>query len=362
MAKVTPLVSVLMPVYNGAKYLEPAIKSILNQTFTDFEFIVINDGSIDNSEEIIKSFNDERIRYILNEKNLRLINTLNKGLKLAKGKYIARMDADDIAREDRFEKQFYFMETNPDVGLLGSYYYTFSDNENILVEHKTPYLKDCGLRFRLLFSSTLRHPVSFFRTSVLQKGNITYDLNYLHSEEHRFWVEIAKYSKVASIPEFLLKFRLHHGSVTSNDKAQQIQADSEVKIRTEQLEPLIGHLDNEKSLLISEFLEFFRFDRNKFLERSKQYSLEEIIILNEIILSILEENKKKKVWDEDLLKRMFLGKLKDILIHHSHLGLTSFKLYSAIANDIPFGFKIKFLIKCFLRKNIGLNFYLTSNY
>ena len=111
-----PLVSILMPVYNSEKYLREAIKSILNQTFTNFELIIINDGSTDNSLKIIKSFKDNRIKIIKNKGNLGLIKTLNKGIDLAQGKYIARMDADDIAMPKRLEKQIAFFNENPDYG------------------------------------------------------------------------------------------------------------------------------------------------------------------------------------------------------------------------------------------------------
>ena len=113
-----PLITVLMPVYNGEKYLQQAIESILKQTFTDFEFLIINDGSTDNSENIILSYDDSRIRYIKNEENLRLIRTLNKGIELAKGKYIARMDCDDISLPYRFEKQLKEFQNNPHLDMV----------------------------------------------------------------------------------------------------------------------------------------------------------------------------------------------------------------------------------------------------
>ena len=121
-----PRVSVLMSVYNTEEdFLRDAIKSILNQTFTDFEFLIINDGSKNNAEEVILSFNDDRIKYILNEKNLGLIDSLNKGLSLAQGEYIARFDSDDISSNKRLEKQVEFMDKNPNVGLLGTQYESF---------------------------------------------------------------------------------------------------------------------------------------------------------------------------------------------------------------------------------------------
>jgi len=115
-----PAVSVVMPVYNGEKYLRESIDSILNQTYTDYEFIIVNDGSNDKTEEIILSYNDNRIRYIKNEKNLQIVKSLNRGIELAKGRYIARMDADDISLPRRFEKQITFMENNLEIGVCGT--------------------------------------------------------------------------------------------------------------------------------------------------------------------------------------------------------------------------------------------------
>ncbi|MFT5919102.1 MAG: glycosyltransferase involved in cell wall biosynthesis, partial [Granulosicoccus sp.] len=115
-----PLVTVLLPVYNAEKFLEQAIRSVLDQTFTEFEFLIINDGSTDRSEEIIVSFNDSRIRYIKNETNLKLIKTLNKGIEFASGKYIARMDADDISLPTRFEQQVALLEKQPEIGVCGT--------------------------------------------------------------------------------------------------------------------------------------------------------------------------------------------------------------------------------------------------
>ena len=128
MIESSPIVTVLMPVYNAEKYLAEAINSILNQTFTNYELLIINDGSTDKSEEIILKYSDKRIRYIKNDKNIRLVATLNKGIELAKGKYIARMDADDISVPTRLEKQITLLENNEDIGVCGSFLYVFGEN------------------------------------------------------------------------------------------------------------------------------------------------------------------------------------------------------------------------------------------
>ena len=124
-----------MPVYNAERHLSESIKSILNQSFSEFEFLIINDGSSDGSREIIKSFNDSRIVLHDNNRNFGLTKSLNIGLNLAKGRYIARMDADDISYQNRLEKQYQFMENNPDIGFCGTWYKKIGDSSKIL---KTP--------------------------------------------------------------------------------------------------------------------------------------------------------------------------------------------------------------------------------
>ncbi len=140
-----PKVSVIMSVYNGDKYLREAIESILNQTFTDFEFIIVNDGSTDNSLEIIESYDDERIKTINNKKNIGLTKSLNKALKFAKGKYIARQDADDVSLPNRFEKQVEYLDSHPEVALVGTSVYLIDENGKIIgkrIAFAKPRIKD----------------------------------------------------------------------------------------------------------------------------------------------------------------------------------------------------------------------------
>lgn len=166
---IMPEVTVLMPVYNGAKYLRPAIESILNQTYKDFEFLIINDGSTDESERIILSYSDDRIRYVKNESNLRLIKTLNKGISLAKGKYIARMDCDDISFPNRFEEQIQVLKNNSTLdGVCGRSYDLYNDlsirkNLRFLPLHKDAF------RFTSLFEVSFIHPCLMIKTEVLRK-------------------------------------------------------------------------------------------------------------------------------------------------------------------------------------------------
>ena len=196
-----PKVSVLMPAYNAAKYINTAIESMLNQTFTDFEFIIINDGSTDETEEIIKSYQDSRIRYFKNETNIKLIATLNKGFDLCRGEFIVRMDADDISHSDRIEKQVSFMEQNPEIGLCGTAFESFGFING-------PYhyrLTDQEIRIRLLHECHMLHPSIILRTSVIRENNIY--MTVLHGEDLDFFIRISEHTKLANLPDILINYQ-----------------------------------------------------------------------------------------------------------------------------------------------------------
>ena len=167
-----PKVTVLMPVYNGGKYIREAIKSILSQSFTDFEFLIIDDGSTDNSVGIVQSFSDNRIRLIKNNCNIGIAESLNKGIESSKGEYIVRMDADDISFPDRIKKQVAFMDANPEVGVSGTWIKTISSvNECTWFTLSEPDLVRC----HLLFGCPLAHPTVILRTILLKENELFYD-------------------------------------------------------------------------------------------------------------------------------------------------------------------------------------------
>ncbi len=205
-----PKISVVMSTYNRASFLPRSIESILNQTFTDFEFIIINDGSPDNSAEILKKYakQDSRIRVITNKQNKGLIYSLNKGLDEAKGKYIARMDDDDIALPNRFEKQYAFMEKNKDFAAVGSWVANPDDNKKWAFHSETSPEKIKVLLY--LNKVPISHPASFLRRSFLNKHHIRYSYKYKAAEDRKFWLDIIDAGgKITNIPEVLLLFRLH---------------------------------------------------------------------------------------------------------------------------------------------------------
>jgi len=231
-----PLISVLMPAYNAEKYIGEAIKSVLNQTFTDFELIVINDGSTDKTEEIILSFKDERICYIKNETNLKLIATLNKGIDLALGKYIARIDADDLCLPNRFEKQIDFLENHPDYVLCGSWAHLVDSQGEKTGRVKYVNIHNL-LKISLLFTVPLIHPSVMAKTDILKQ--FKYSASALHTEDFDLWLRIVNAGyKIANIPEYLIKYRWHDTNISVENEA--FQTEKKFELLKPYIESFIG--------------------------------------------------------------------------------------------------------------------------
>lgn len=215
---INPSISLIMPVYNAkSDELSLAIESILNQTFQDFEFIIINDGSTNNSEDMILSYDDERIKYLKNETNIKLIATLNKGLDVAKGKYIARLDSDDYSDKTRFEKQFDYLEQNPSIGVLGTYFNRIPENKTILVPTLTQdvnnYIRYC--------QNCIIHSSVMFRKSIIDKYDLSYDKNCLHAEDHKLWSDMSRYCDIAVYPEVLTYYRHSPDGISETNRSWQ---------------------------------------------------------------------------------------------------------------------------------------------
>lgn len=208
-----PIVSVLLPVYNGATYLKQAIQSILDQTFTNFELIIINDGSKDNSAEIVKSFDDPRIRYE-EQKNAGLAETLNRAIELSSGRYLARQDQDDAALPDRLAKQVAFLDTHPDYGLVGTWATIRTEDELTKRLHRHP--SDNGtLQFALLFDNPFVHSSLMIRKEALEKiGHYTTDPKRQPPEDYELWSRLTRSYCVANLPQALQVYRETGGSMS----------------------------------------------------------------------------------------------------------------------------------------------------
>lgn len=205
-----PVVSVVLPVYNGEAYLRESLRSLLKQTIADFEIVVIDDGSTDESAAIAESFNDPRIRVLHNGSNRGLIYSLNRGLEEASGTYIARMDHDDVADRNRLVVQLRFMERNPTIGLCGTWIRHFGDGRGIVKLPTHPQL----ISVTLLFKNCIVHPTVLMRKEFLDGHALRYEEGFPNCEDYELWSRCSLRFPVANLPKPLLRYRLHSGSVT----------------------------------------------------------------------------------------------------------------------------------------------------
>ncbi len=286
-----PAISVIMSVYNGETYLEEAIESVRNQTFKNWELVVINDCSTDSTSEILAGFasKDERIKVYTNEVNLKLPTSLNKAIALSSGKYIARMDADDICLPERFEKQYKFMEEHQDVALSSCRFMTVK-NGVYMSGGAGGRCDNQALRAMLLVANPILHPGVIAKAGVMKKFN--YDTTLTCTEDLELWTRMTMANqKMQILPECLMIYRLHDKQITSTTLERQ---HTEVlKIQQKYYASLLQEMDEEmKEFYISgiyfkentDIHKFFAYAKwlksvlNKnFDERSINYALFEIL-------------------------------------------------------------------------------------
>ncbi len=303
-----PEISVIMSVYNGETYLREAIESVIKQTFRSWELIIINDCSTDSTGEILAEFasKDERIKVHPNEVNLRLPTSLNKAISLCNGKYIARMDADDICLPDRLQKQYKFMEENSDVALSSCRFMTVkngvysSGGAGGRCDNK-------ALRAMLLVANPILHPGVIARAEVMKKFN--YDTTLTCTEDLELWTRMAmENQKIEILPECLLIYRLHDKQITSTTlERQHIEV---LKIQNKYYASLIQEMDKEmQEFYISGIYFKEHTDIHKLLQYAKW--LRSVApknfdkhTINYVLFEILAEYKRCGVPKSEVLKAM----------------------------------------------------------
>ncbi|AVQ44402.1 TPA: glycosyltransferase family 2 protein [Clostridium sporogenes] len=243
---INSLISVIMPVYNAEKYLKESIESILNQTYKNFEFIIINDGSTDDSLRIINEYykKDFRIKIISRE-NKGLVYSLNEGISIAEGEYIARMDGDDICELQRLEKQIEYMKSNPNIDILGSYINVLSDkgvsSSTINIAYKgfnVPINKN-NIKNYLFLHCTICHPSSMMKKAFLEEINF-YSNRYKTSEDYDLWMRALKRGyNIDNIKEPLLKYRLHSESKSQVESKSNLVLEDYTNIRLDFIEEVL---------------------------------------------------------------------------------------------------------------------------
>ncbi len=226
-----PRVSILMPIYNAERYLRESTESMLRQTFGDFEFLVVNDGSTDGSEQTVKKYaaGDNRIRLISNKRQKGIVGALNTGLDEARGDYIVRMDGDDVSLPNRIEKQVQFMDRHPNVGVSGTWMRTLGEGKSRIwfpypVDHE-------HIRIAFLFYTPVAHPTVIARRALFEQQRLRYEEAFKYAEDYELWERCVNLFEFANIPEVLLLYRVHPASVGNTHSKEQAIRTFEVVAR-----------------------------------------------------------------------------------------------------------------------------------
>ena len=329
----SPLVSVVMPVYNAEKYLHEALDSILGQTYTNFEFIIVDDGSTDNSRRIIEDYRDKRIKLLLHKKNKGIVTALNDGIAAARGKYIARMDADDISDPTRIEKQKIFLDTYKDVSVVGTFLRIINDQGKQLFTIEPP-TRSIAVRQFLRNDSCIAHGSAMMRRDILQKvGGYSNNKNVVHAEDYDLFVRIAGISNLANIPEYLYTRHEHKASVSQlhileqHHNARKISKKATKALRLKAVPAISVQMPNyNKGKYIGEAIESVI---------AQTYKDWELVIIDDASSDNSREVIKKYIRDKRIIfleNPKYLGKAKTkIRLANESVGATTFELNS---NDV----------------------------
>ena len=333
-----PRVTVCMPVYNRVEHLRETIDSILGQTFTDFELLIIDDGSTEDLSEILGQYDDFRMSVFRNEANMGIARARNRGLKLAKGEYIAWMDSDDISLPHRLESQVAFMDSHPEIDLCGTWLETFGDKKSIWklpVEHGDIF---AGMLFEcMLYQSTV-----IMRKKNIFRLNGFYDDKFLTASDYEYWVRLGLAgAKFSNIGEVCFKYRLHDKQISRIKKAENRKYSD--GIRTALLKSLgINFSEHE-------------FGLHMILKSGHPSGKKTVEEVSAWIDKIRVANRGRQVFSEEALDRAIGRKWFQLCRNSSSAGLGIWKVYhensAAESVKLSMNQKVKFFAKCLLSVN-----------
>ncbi len=335
-----PLISVIMPVYNAEHFLKDSIESILNQTYKNLQFFIFDDGSSDGSKKIIEDYaeKDDRIKPFYNTQNRGYVYYLNKGIKLSNTKYIARMDADDIAHLERFYWQFMVMEENPDIVVCGTFRSIIDEKGNKYKDTYRLYEDDLNLKVQLLYNSCFTHPSVILRNNELLKAKLYYN-DIAPCEDYGLWVELMNSGKFRNIPKNLLKYRKHPTQITKTKSYDSVHM---MNCRRNAFQNLMGtELSKEQQALWNQL-----FQENFNMERNELRELYDLLNYSSSIFN--EKYGYNKQFEEFIREKWFY-----VCTLSSHLGLWVFFFYfskNRIKNDILL--LTKFFIKSLFKLKV----------
>lgn len=340
-----PLVSVIIPVLNGEKYISEAVNSILGQSYTNLELIVVNDGSTDRTSGILNSIEDPRVKVLTNPGNIGTALSTNKAIEEAKGKYIALMDADDVSLPDRIAKQVTFLENNPDHGLCGAASKYLGTDREVFYPSA-----DSEIRIAMLKFFPFRNPTLMFRKEVVEKHNLAYDPEFKLTLDYEFVSRILPLTKAANLNEVLFLYREHAGQTSKVH--HQVFLDHANKVKVRQLKHNLkisvsaGESDLHKTLLegkTGEEIDFKRLDNwmVKLSEANQRERYYDQILFRQLLLSI-DPRAKKFIYNS----RFNVSLLKDYY-------LSGNRHYAFLRKEFGFSKELVLMVKSLLFWNSG---------
>lgn len=289
-----PRISVIMSVYNSALFLREAVDSILNQTYKDFEFLIVDDKSTDESLAILESYKDERIVIICNNQNIGLTKNLNKLIKFSKGEFIARMDADDISLPNRFDKQIEFLEKHPEVVLCGTQIQQFG----FRTEKSNNALSYFEIKQELLLKNCIAHSTVIWRNNQFKKFDLYYDENFKSAQDYELWTRVSYRFQIQNLEETLLLYRVHNEQISTQNSEKQNENAFIIKIS--QLKRLGIELTN-KDINALQCIFSTGFQRN--------LNSDILIDVDSIFYRIFLKNKSIKYFDDKFIINLWEDRL-----------------------------------------------------
>lgn len=278
-----PIITVVLPVYNVAAYIQECLDSIFNQTFQDFEILVIDDCSTDNTVQVIESLASERITIVKKAQNKGLIDSLNIGFSLAKGKYIARVDGDDINALDRFEKQFNYLENHPEIAACGCWLHAFGFSSRVI---KHPEFHN-RIKAQMLISNAMSLGATMLRRKSYE--NSFFYSTMWHAEDYDYWVRTMDFASLHNLQEVLYYYRTHEQQVSTSFKSIQIEKDVEIKLN------LWKRILYDTERYSDEFV-------IRMILTKDSFTLKDYYTLKGWFKNVLKSNKSSKVFVQDELK------------------------------------------------------------
>jgi glycosyltransferase involved in cell wall biosynthesis len=318
-----PLVTVLLPTYNCVRFIDEAVDSIVKQSYKNLEIIIIDDCSTDGTWENLKIWaeKDCRIQIISKRKNSGYVDSLNEGIRIAKGDYIARMDGDDISVIDRISRQVEFMEGNLHVGVLGTGYQVIGTNKQLI-----PQTTHDKIKIGLLLASQMAHPSVMFRRSVFSRIIRLYEKAYMPAEDYEFWTFLSDKTLLQNLKEPLVLYRIHDRNISS----ELGKAENKLTIIHNQLSNLYPDVDMEFSIFFSQIL-------NKNFTKYTISSIRNNIL---ILINLKNQNRVKKIYDIKEFD-LFISNLLHVVLRKTGRK----KILFAKPFSLPMNFVIiKFLI------------------